>query len=461
MLAPHSQQERVQKTKEVLNTVIETICPEGAQELKQTLLKTAPSVWMQGSTSPQVSAVLSSVADAFRVSETRQECLQALSLVADSFPFAVLQEYIPGVTKYMFTQARYYAALLDKCENKKQTQNTLDECDKRSIWAALDFIASDLVSMPAPFGTSKMKLSSGEQQEIDLYIRQQSMEHIYHIYKTFMEQISYPESEHETASHQLEGTTNGPNSNIPNLDRSEETKPKVLSRSLFLQILKKCPAKTRHSIHGLDSYTFGGLEATDSLINEIENWRKLGLVGKEWAEEKKGLLHDAKTYLRSDYKVHISESSRVADHCARWALSDPKKQEFQATCTHEHNLQCPRCQNIQHVLSEIDHFVKTTEFSNPGQKDEVAFIFEKAAENMYQWKGHQLRTVHQDSTCSDIWERLQENEVYIVIDYAMKWLPTAGREPQTAWFGRSIILSFIFSQNCNYHMQCILCNKFR
>ncbi len=424
------------KTNEVLNTVIETICPEGAQELKLSLLETAEGVWMQGSTSPQVAAVLTSVAEAFRLAETWYEHLQVLSLVANSFPFAVLQEYILGVTKYMLTQAKYYAVLVNKSETKKVTQKNLQECDKKSLWAVLDFIASDLVSIPAPFGSSKMKLSTGEQCKIDFYIRQQSNEYIYLLYKQFMENAIYPGAEAGTVTHQLEGDTDESTTNVANPDPTEETRPKLFSRSLFLEIPKKCPAKTRHSIYGLNSYTFAGLEAADSLITEIDNWRKLSLVTKGWAEEKKGLLHDAKTYFRSDYKAHISESSRVADHCPTWALSDPDKQEFQGTCTHQHNLRCPRCDNAEHVLLELQHFVETANFSNPGQKDEASFIVEKAAENMHQWKGHQLRAIHQDSTRSDIWKRLQENEVYIVIDYAMKWLPTAGREPQTAWFGR-------------------------
>ncbi len=70
----------------------------------------------------------------------------------------------------------------------------------------------------------------------------------------------------------------------------------LLSRSTFLNILKKCPARTRHSIHGLDSFTYAGLEGIDTLIKELEQWYQVGFAQKTWVEDHKNALQDIKMY---------------------------------------------------------------------------------------------------------------------------------------------------------------------
>ncbi len=173
----------------------------------------------------------------------------------------------------MFTQARYYGATTGAGIHTEATPHLVHKLNKKTLWTALNFIASDMVSIPAPFGSMTMKLSSGEKQEIDLYIRQQSNANIYKLYKNYMEQTGQQAD--------------------------------LLSRSVFLVILKKCPAKTRHSIHGLDSYTYAGLEATDSLIGEIDGWHKGGLADKAWADEQRSALQDIKMYLRGTTKFTL------------------------------------------------------------------------------------------------------------------------------------------------------------
>ncbi len=131
---------------------------------------------MRGAEGPQMSALLATVAGAYRAAEMRQERLQVLSIVANIFPLYVLQQFIPGLTQYMFTQARYYASISGAGVKTEPEHRSGSGCTQKSLWTALDFIASDMVSTPAPFGTMIMKLSSGDKEEIDLYIRQQCNE---------------------------------------------------------------------------------------------------------------------------------------------------------------------------------------------------------------------------------------------------------------------------------------------
>ncbi len=412
-LAPMTKRRRKQKAKELVKKVIETVSPDGAEELKHGMLKeSVEPVWLQGAHTPAVAGLLTAITDAYRSADTRQQRLQLLSIVVNDFPRSVLQQYIPGLTRYMYTQARYYAAQFGPgTHSEPQSQGKKLQIPGNRLRIALNFIASDLVSIPSPFGTTKMKLSDGEKREIDLYIRTQSREHIFNMYSNYMAETGQQDD--------------------------------MLSRSLFLSILEKCPAKTRHSVHGLDNYSFAGLEAIDSLLKEVGNWVKDGLVTTDWFEQKKEALMDGKMYLRADYKAHLTEKTRIADHCMRWALSD-KKKEFQHEGEgrdHIHDLRCPRCAAIHDVLSELQNFVddSNTNFQSDAIEDGASFLVQKAIENVFAWKQHQLRSIHQDTGRTAAWANLKENEVFIVLDFAMKWLPAHGRESQQMWFGKFLL----------------------
>ena len=52
------------------------------------------------------------------------------------------------------------------------------------------------------------------------------------------------------------------------------------------------------------------------------------------------------------------------------------------------------------------------------------------------WKKHLLRTVHQDEARHYVLNELDETSVFLVSDWAMKWLPTRYRESQRDFFGK-------------------------
>ena len=63
-------------------------------------------------------------------------------------------------------------------------------------------------------------------------------------------------------------------------------------------------------------------------------------------------LKSAKTYLKTDYKIHVSRSDPCGDHCSVYALSTDE-QEYHGHCDHEHNLICDRCDNYRNVLVDL------------------------------------------------------------------------------------------------------------
>ena len=72
-------------------------------------------------------------------------------------------------------------------------------------------------------------------------------------------------------------------------------------------------------------------------------------------------LKHARFYLKSDYKVHVTRSSNIADHCYIYALADPKNSDFAQDCDHEHDESCVEYSNLTSTLNEIERFIEETE----------------------------------------------------------------------------------------------------
>ena len=69
-----------------------------------------------------------------------------------------------------------------------------------------------------------------------------------------------------------------------------------------------------------------------------------------WVQDVKERLKAGKSYLKTNFKIHISEESQCADHCRVFALSDPEDH----LCEHEHTKSCQSCDNIKNGLDEIE-----------------------------------------------------------------------------------------------------------
>ena len=66
-------------------------------------------------------------------------------------------------------------------------------------------------------------------------------------------------------------------------------------------------------------------------------------------------LSASKKYFKADFKVHVQEESRCADHCKLYALSDGK--EFSSACPHNHESSCERCDNCKDVLRDLPNIL--------------------------------------------------------------------------------------------------------
>lgn len=69
-------------------------------------------------------------------------------------------------------------------------------------------------------------------------------------------------------------------------------------------------------------------------------------------------------------------------------------------------------------------------------KDIYLYKFSQAKEKILNWKCHIIRSRNQGAAKSDLLVSLEESEVVIVLDWAMKYLPRRYREDQSNWYAK-------------------------
>ncbi|KAK3744067.1 hypothetical protein QZH41_020596, partial [Actinostola sp. cb2023] len=147
-------------------------------------------------------------------------------------------------------------------------------------------------------------------------------------------------------------------------------------------------------------------EAFEDLLEVTDTLGDIG-QGMGWAKRQQLRLRESKRYLKSDYKVHVSKRSTVADHCRDYALSDPKEPAFQSSCDHEHTDICDRCEMLSAVIQEIEaELALQNDNMSSVLREQLSYKVKQAKTTILAWKSHLLRSVNQDAARVEVLESL-------------------------------------------------------
>ena len=69
---------------------------------------------------------------------------------------------------------------------------------------------------------------------------------------------------------------------------------------------------------------------------------------------------------------------------------------------------------------------------SPDKREELQHDLSCAAPTIEDWMSHVLRSVHQDAAKSEIFDSLKPSQVLLIMDWAMKFIPTSFRETKSA-----------------------------
>ena len=73
---------------------------------------------------------------------------------------------------------------------------------------------------------------------------------------------------------------------------------------------------------------------------------------------------------------------------------------------------------------------------SPDKRQELQHDLGCASSSIADWKSHILCSIHQDAARSEIIDNLKPLQVLLIMDWAMRFIPTSFRETQRDWFGK-------------------------
>jgi hypothetical protein len=187
-----------------------------------------------------------------------------------------------------------------------------------------------------------------------------------------------------------------------------------LGSSSLYKILNCCKASTRKALQGLNNFAADGAAAFESLKNMVE---ALSIDGQEKTRLITA-LRSAKQYLKSDFKLHVSRSSNIADHCIMFSLSERHSQFYSSPCDHNHDEICMECTNLKSVLYDIKDALQKDKLQESIER--TMYDYEDFVESISAWKAHLLRCVNQDKCRTTILQELSANSIFLNLDWAMK-----------------------------------------
>ena len=172
--------------------------------------------------------------------ETRR---QILSIMTDKVHYEKIIRYIPGLSKYRYTEAKSHCVTHGRGAPVPNVRAPRRDVATPQIEHFISYICSSHVIQDLPFGERTITLSTQETIKIPNVIRMAIPERLVKQYQAYCEESGF----------------------------------QALSRSTLLRIRSICSASTRKSLQGVDYVSSTGAQAFAELLDVVE---KIGDVGK-------------------------------------------------------------------------------------------------------------------------------------------------------------------------------------
>jgi len=284
----------------------------------------------------------------------------------------------------------------------KKTQHRV-RIDKAQLDHFLEFTTRPYFYQDVAYGSRTIKLDSGEELPMPNVVRTVARCTIIHQYLEFC----------------------------------METEFEPMSRSTMWRVLEVQEASQRKSLQGLDNTAADGADGFEALLKIVDNLEEVG-SNTEWCSLTRKKLHAGKLYLKTNYRAHCqNDSSQCPDHCRPFALSDPEDSDYKTVCDHTHDLACTDCESLADAVQDVQSEIRNNSSRLGKEKEEdLQYDANAATKNIFDWKAHVLRAQNQEESKHVILKSLGEEEVLIIVDWAMKFTAMKFREKQAEWYGK-------------------------
>ena len=279
----------------------------------------------------------------------------------------------------------------------------------------LDFLQYGGVMQDVASGTRSVKLSTGRRVTIPNAVRTVLKAEIIRLYTSACDKEGYTKDKRHPSE-----------------------------RTLW-NILNNCPASQRKKLAGLDNVASEGSDAFDKLISVCKS------VKNEELESLAKDLMGGHRYLKGDFHAHCSlgDCKRMADHCIKYALSDPTEKLYQNDCNYSsHENSCDQCENLSDALSKITPLVTKHKQVSPNEEKELKYDINQSTTCINLWKTHILATINQEHAKKKLLAEMDENTAFVVIDFATKFLSRRYCESMANWFGKAGMRMLCHYEGC-------------
>ncbi|KAL9961974.1 hypothetical protein ACROYT_G031023 [Oculina patagonica] len=381
----------VASSSEIVSSVLKVVYPDDPASLWLELQTSTKVNVMFGSETgyhPSERCYLEALAESYNNASSWDTRRQILSCMAGVASYKAIATFIPGLSQYRYTIANLHRLHYGRAVPVPKQPAPRLRITNKQLDHFLCFITSPHLVQDLPFGEKNLRLSSGQYIEVPDIIRTLIPQRIVKQYKQYCSDTGFA----------------------------------PFSESTMLRILSECSASVRKSLQGLDYFAAEGARAFDVLSDLLQQMLENG-ANKERVVGLQEALKAGKLYLKCDFKVHISDSSPVAEHCSCFSLSDSSDPDLRLFCNHSHDEKCDQCATLGITLADIEKLSLETAFSNENDRDEVLFLCQNAKLAIQSWKCHLMRTVRQYQARLDVLALLDESTVLVVNDWAMEFLP--------------------------------------
>ena len=173
-------------------------------------------------------------------------------------------------------------------------------------------------------------------------------------------------------------------------------------------------------------------------------------ANKEWCAQTCTRRREAKLYLKTIYRDNCKAKDQCRDHCTAFAVNNPADADYRIDCSHDHNTSCNDREALKKAIQEIHSAIeKYSSKINNRKEDDLRHDAPVAEEKVKEWKAH-MHAHNQEKCEQSILLSLLEDEVFILSDWAMKFLQIKFREKQS---------ELLAKRGVNWHLCSVIVKK--
>lgn len=341
--------------------------------------------------------------EAFESCTSRQAWLSVLMLVPKEYSKSEVCDRF-GCTFYEIEETRSILKQYGACAVQPIKERVYSRLSVAKCRHFIDFLSSTGLLQEVAYGTTKLKLDSGETLTVANTVMNGIREHAVKEYIIHCKELNYD----------------------------------PLGCTSLRKILGKMKAHTRTKLAGVDSFVVDGIESFEVTkysvfkmkmysylsIDILKALRKcVKLLGND--EGVKELLEDinsSESYLKARFKTHCNFDDTCSSHCIKHALSHPTDKDLSSTCNEIHYLICGECLKVYDCLATLKLKIAQLPFSH--RKEIAQYEISTAGKMIMDWQKHIMRGVQQSKARSNVMQHLDLKTTLWIRDFAQKYLPT-------------------------------------